>query len=106
NGKWDASGIEATATADGDGYKISGTKSFVLDGHTASLILVAALTDGNVSLFAVDGSASGLTRTPLSTMDQTRKQAKLDFADVPARLIGTAGDGWNTLSRVLDLAAV
>jgi alkylation response protein AidB-like acyl-CoA dehydrogenase len=106
NGKWDASGIEATATKDGDGYKISGTKSFVLDGHTASLILVAALTDGNVSLFAVDGDASGLTRTPLSTMDQTRKQAKLDFDGVPARLIGTAGDGWNVLSRVLDLAAV
>src|SRR6476646_7853379 len=42
NGKWDASGIEATATKSGDVYTISGTKSFVLDGATASLILVAA----------------------------------------------------------------
>ncbi len=39
-------------------------------------------------------------------MDQTRKQAKLEFADTPARLIGTEGDGWATLSTVLDLAAV
>jgi alkylation response protein AidB-like acyl-CoA dehydrogenase len=106
NGKWDASGIEAVATKSGDGYAISGTKSFVLDGHTANLIIVAALLDGSVSLFAVDGDASGLTRTALSTMDQTRKQAKLELADVPARLIGTAGEGWTVLERVLDLAAV
>jgi alkylation response protein AidB-like acyl-CoA dehydrogenase len=106
NGKWDASGIEATATKSGDGYAISGTKSFVLDGHTADLILVAALLDGAPTLFAVQGDASGLTRTALSTMDQTRKQAKLEFADVPARLIGTAGEGWTVLERVLDLAAV
>jgi len=106
NGKWDESGIEATATASGDGYTITGTKSFVLDGHTADLIIVAAKTDAGTSLFAVQGDASGLTRTPLSTMDQTRKQAKLDLDSVPATLIGTDGAGWDTLSTVLDLAAV
>ena len=79
---------------------------FVLDGHTANLILVAARTDAGVSLFRVDADASGLTRTPLATMDQTRKQAKLDFADTPATLIGTDGAGWSVLERVLDLAAV
>ena len=78
----------------------------MLDGATAGLILVAARTDKGVSLFAVEGDAAGLTRTPLNTMDQTRKQAKLEFADTPARLIGTEGGGWDTLSTVLDLAAV
>ena len=78
----------------------------MIDGATANLILVAARTNGAVSLFAVDGDASGLTRTSLSTMDQTRKQAKLDFDNTPARLIGTEGAGWDVLSRVLDLAAV
>jgi len=106
NGKWDASGITAEATKSGDGWVINGEKSFVLDGHTASLILVAARTDGEISLFAVDGAAAGLTRTALSTMDQTRKQAKLEFANVPARLIGEEGTGWDVLSVVLDLAAV
>ena len=81
SGKWDESGITMEATADGDGFTLSGTKSFVLDGHTANLIIVAARTAKGVSLFAVDGDASGLTRTPLSTMDQTRKQAKLEFVD-------------------------
>jgi alkylation response protein AidB-like acyl-CoA dehydrogenase len=105
-GKWDESGITLEATKSGEGYTLTGTKSFVLDGHTANLIIVAARTSAGVSLFAVDADASGLTRTALSTMDQTRKQAKLDFAGTPAELIGTDGGGWDVLSTVLDLVAV
>ena len=106
SGKWDEAGITMEAMKKGDGWVLNGTKSFVLDGATASLILVAARTGKGVSLFGVEGDASGLTRTALSTMDQTRKQAKLEFNGTPARLIGTEGDGWKTLSTVLDLAAV
>jgi len=39
-------------------------------------------------------------------MDQTRKQARLEFAATPARLIGTDGGAWPVLSKTLDLAAV
>jgi alkylation response protein AidB-like acyl-CoA dehydrogenase len=106
NGRWDEEGVTTTATADGDAYKLNGTKMFVLDGHTADVILVAARTDKGVSLFHTTGDAAGVTRTPLSTMDQTRKQAKVEFKDTPATLIGTDGGGWDTLSTVLDLAAV
>jgi len=106
SGKWDEAGITMEAMKKGDGWVLNGTKSFVLDGATASLILVAARTGKGVSLFGVEGDASGLTRTALSTMDQTRKQAKLEFNDTPARLIGAEGEGWKTLSTVLDLAAV
>src|SRR5215207_6307323 len=95
NGRWDEAGIEATASQGDGGWTIDGTKMFVLDGHVADL-----------SLFSVPGDAAGLTRTPLSTMDQTREQAKLEFAGAPATLIGTDGAGWTTLDRVLDLAAV
>jgi alkylation response protein AidB-like acyl-CoA dehydrogenase len=110
SGKWDEAGITllASGPASGSGgdYTLNGTKMFVLDGHTADVIIVAARTAKGVSLFAVDGAASGLTRIALSTMDQTRKQAKLEFADTPATLIGTEGEGWTVLSTVLDLAAV
>ncbi len=106
SGKWDESGITMEATASGDGYTLSGTKSFVLDGNAANLIIVAAKTAAGISLFAVQGDAAGLTKTNLSTMDQTRKQAKLDFDNTPAELIGTDGEGWTTLETVLDLAAV
>jgi alkylation response protein AidB-like acyl-CoA dehydrogenase len=106
SGKWDESGITLEATAASDGYTLSGVKSFVIDGHTAVLIVVAARTANGVSLFAVDGGASGLTREALSTMDQTRKQAKLTFDATPATLVGTDGAGWETMTTVLDLAAI
>ena len=57
-------------------------------------------------LLAVDGSDSSITKTNLSTMDQTRKQSKLEFNATPATLIGAEGKGWDVLSTVLDLAAV
>ncbi len=106
SGSWAESGITLPATASGDGWTLSGTKSFVLDGHIADLILVAARTGAGVSLFAVAGDAAGLTRAPLATLDQTRKQARLTFDGTPARLLGTEGAGWPVVSQVLDLAAV
>jgi alkylation response protein AidB-like acyl-CoA dehydrogenase len=111
NGKWDASGIEMVATGSGDNYTLNGTKMFVIDGHTANLVVVAARTEGSsgedgISFFAVEGEASGLTRTALSTMDQTRKQARLDFEGVAARPIGDPGSAWPALSKTLDQAAV
>ncbi len=106
SGKWDEAGITMAASASGDGFTLSGTKSFVIDGAVADLIIVAARTSAGVSLFTVDGGAAGLTRTALSTMDQTRRQARLDFDNTPATLLGADGAGWETLSTVLDLAAV
>jgi alkylation response protein AidB-like acyl-CoA dehydrogenase len=106
SGRWDLGSIELEASAGSDGYKLTGTKSYVLDGHSAGLVLVAAKTKGGISLFAVEGEAEGLTRTPLATMDQTRKQAKLEFEDVPGRLIGKEGGAGPVLQKTLDLAAV
>ena len=106
NGKWDFSGIELAAEQKGDGWQLDGHKMFVIDGHVANLIIVAARTAAGVSLFAVQGDASGLTRTPLPTMDQTRKQARLEFSGTPATLIGTDGGAEPGLSKTLDLAAV
>jgi alkylation response protein AidB-like acyl-CoA dehydrogenase len=106
SGRWDEAGIAMEATADGDGWSLSGTKMYVLDGHVASLVLVAARTANGISLFSVDGDADGLTRTALATMDMTRKQARLEFDGVVATMVGAEGDGWTVLERVLDLAAV
>jgi alkylation response protein AidB-like acyl-CoA dehydrogenase len=105
-GRWDQDAITLAAAEAGDGWALDGHKMFVIDGHSADLVLVAARTGRGVSLFAVEGDASGLTRTPLSTMDQTRKQARLEFAGTPARLIGEEGGAAGALSRTLELAAV
>jgi alkylation response protein AidB-like acyl-CoA dehydrogenase len=106
SGRWDEAGVQLTATGSGDSWTLTGEKSYVLDGHTANLVLVAARTSAGVSVFAVDKGAEGFTATSLPTMDQTRKQAKLSFDATPARLIGADGAGWAAVSKTLDLAAV
>jgi len=111
-GKWDANGITMEAAPDGSGgYTLDGTKMFVLDGHVADLVVVAARAAGTggtegISFFTVPGDAPGLTRTALPTMDQTRKQAKLEFSGVKASLLGEEGAGWAALSKTLDQVAV
>jgi alkylation response protein AidB-like acyl-CoA dehydrogenase len=106
NGRWDQEGVTLSATKSGSDYKLSGHKNFVIDGHIAGLFVVAARADGNVALFAVDGNAAGISRTQLVTMDQTRKQARVEFDGTPARLLGKVETGSAALSKTLDLAAV
>jgi alkylation response protein AidB-like acyl-CoA dehydrogenase len=106
SGRWEVDAITTTATGSGDAWTIDGHKSFVLDGHLAGLVLVAARTPAGVSLFAVEGDAAGLTRTPLATMDQTRKQARLEFSSTPATLVGRDGGAAEGLEKTLQLAAV
>jgi alkylation response protein AidB-like acyl-CoA dehydrogenase len=111
NGRWDAAGVTMEATLDDGSVALSGTKSFVLDGLGADLIVVAARQPGTsgvegIGLFAVDGSADGLTRNALDTIDMTRKQARLEFDGVKARPLGESGSSWPALSKTLDLAAV
>ena len=108
DGSWDPGTGQLAASrpaADG-GWQLDGHKSFVLDGHTADLILVTARTAADLSLFAVDAAAAGLTRTALPTLDQTRKLARLEFGAVPARLVGTDGGAGPALAHTLNVAAI
>ena len=109
-GSWDPAAIRLSAVKDGPGvngaWRLDGHKSFVLDGATAGLILVAAATDAGLSLFAVAAEAAGLGRAALPALDQTRQLARLEFAGVTGRLIGSPGDGAAALDRALDVTAV
>ena len=106
--------VALEARRDGDGYRLEGAKRYVIDGHGADWLVVSARSPGSrgddgVSLFVVPGDAAGLTREPLPTMDQTRRQAQLRFAGVrvaaSARL-GDEGAGAAPLRRALDLGAI
>src|ERR1700760_4162377 len=92
-GSWDPAAIRLSGVKDGAAWRLDGHKSFVLDGATAGLILVVATTDAGLSLFAVEGDADGLSRAALPALDQTRQLARLEFAGVTGRLIGSPGDG-------------
>ncbi|MFJ9150730.1 acyl-CoA dehydrogenase family protein [Streptomyces sp. NPDC102270] len=108
--RWDAAGVRLTARESNGSWLLSGHKMFVLDGATADVVLTVArienATDDGIGVFCVEGDAPGLTRAPLPTMDPTRRQARLDYRDVPATRLRTHGDGWDLVSEVLDRAAV
>ncbi|HET9896864.1 MAG TPA: acyl-CoA dehydrogenase family protein [Streptosporangiaceae bacterium] len=109
DGSWEPDAIRLTATREGDGWVLDGHKNFVLDGAAAGLLLVFGRTDAGLSMFAVPASpspAEGLSLTRLATLDQTRELARCEFASVPARLVGSPGDGSAILARVLDVAAI
>ncbi|MFN2543386.1 MAG: acyl-CoA dehydrogenase family protein [Actinomycetota bacterium] len=111
SGRWDAGGIELEARETGGAFTLSGTKTYVLDGHVAGLIVVAARLPGTsgtegICLFLVDGDADGLARTKLDTIDLTRKQARLELEGVAATPLGEPGQAWPALQKTLDQAAV
>jgi alkylation response protein AidB-like acyl-CoA dehydrogenase len=110
--RWDAEGIALEARPAGGGYKLSGTKLFVPDAHTADLLIVAGRAPGStgaegVSLFLVDAKAPGVTITLLKTMDQTRKLCEVVLQDTPAEgMLGQPGQGLKLLDRTVDRGKV
>ena len=101
-GRWDEAGVQTRALpSPGAGWRLEGEKSYVVDGCVAEVLVVAARDDdAGVGLFLVDGDAPGLDRSPLRTVDQTRKQATVTLAATPARPLP------GTLDAAVDLCAV
>jgi alkylation response protein AidB-like acyl-CoA dehydrogenase len=97
-GRFDPSLVTVTAT----GETVSGSVAQVVDGDAADVILVAAKGSDGIGLYAVDATAAGVQRTPLVTLDLTRPQATVEFAEAPARLIA----GPEEAERVIDHAFI
>lgn len=111
NGRWDPGGVAATATRVDGHYHLDGVKSFVIDGHTADLLVVLARRSGSegadgLSLFTVLADAPGLQRRRLDALDQTRKLARLAFSGVEAQLLGDEGAAADPLRATLDIATI
>jgi len=111
---WCADAIKATWRREGDAFILQGDYRYVVDGHTAELLIVAAREAGSsgedgVSLFLLPAETRCVARRWLPTMDQARKQAAVQLDNVSVgneALLGESGQGWQHLSRVLDLAAI
>jgi len=113
--RWDAAGVTTTATAAGGGFRLTGTKLFVLDAHLADVLVVVARTreggrsEEGLSLFLVPKGAGGLEVKLLPTMDQTRKLCEVSLTDVAVgadAMLGARDGGWAPLSRVVERATV
>jgi alkylation response protein AidB-like acyl-CoA dehydrogenase len=102
SGRWDLASIDMVAQEKDGGWVLDGTKCFVLDGHTADVILVAARTNAGLELFSVEGGAAQLGRESVPALDLTRKLAKLSFSTTPATKLSD-GDQTEGLERAIAL---
>lgn len=104
-------GAQAKAEKSGDGYKVSGSKKFVLDGHVANKIVVVARTSGNagdrdgLTLVLVDREAAGVAVTR-TIMADSRNAANIEFDGAEGVLLGEEGKGADVLDKVLDAGRI
>jgi len=103
---WHGRDSQLQATYVREDWRLTGSKTYVLDGHIADVLFVIARTGAGLTIFAVDAAAPGLTRKQLPTMDQTRRLARVDFAETPGVLIAAPGDAAKLIDHLLQVAAV
>jgi len=103
-GKHNPQDIQLTATPSGNGFKLNGKKSVVVDGHVADQIIVAARTEDGLTLFIVPADVSGLA-TERTIMVDSRNAARMVFDDVEvtgAQVLGEVDKGADILNTVLN----
>jgi alkylation response protein AidB-like acyl-CoA dehydrogenase len=99
-------GVQLSASADGDGWRLSGTKRHVEYAGAADRLLVLARSgtgpDG-VMLVLVDPSADGVTLCPQPTVaSDVQSRVDFDAVYVPGdAVVGVPGAGWSAWERVM-----
>ncbi len=111
SGGSDLAALRTTAVRDGDDWVLNGSKTFITNGYSADLVLVAARTDPSrgakgISLFAVETGMPGFTRgRKLDKVGQEESDtAELFFTDVrvpAANLVGEPGLGFVAMMQRL-----
>jgi alkylation response protein AidB-like acyl-CoA dehydrogenase len=106
--------IATRAEATSSGYKLSGKKTFVQDGHVADQLVVVARTAGKpgerdgLTLFLVPRGARGLSVKRTIMVDgRNSANVTLDGVEVEkSAVLGSAGRGADVLDKVLDRATI
>jgi acyl-CoA dehydrogenase len=102
--------VSTKAEASGNGFRLTGAKPFVLDGHVADRLIVVARTSGaddekaGITLFLVDPKAAGVGVKRRSMVDsRNAAEVTLDGAQVDgADVLGAIGGGFAILEAALD----
>ncbi len=102
--------VTTRAEKSGNGFRLTGAKPFVLDGHVADRLIVAARTAGadgeaaGISLFLVDPRAPGIAVARRHLVDgRPAAHVRLEGVQVDgADLIGTLDEGFGILEAALD----
>src|SRR3979411_2928269 len=99
------------AVRSGNGFRLNGAKAFVVDGHTADLLIVAARTAGaagerdGLTLFLVDPKSKGI-ETERTAMVDSHNAARIVFDNVEVNADGVLGEidqGFALLEGVLNI---
>jgi alkylation response protein AidB-like acyl-CoA dehydrogenase len=103
--------IALSAARHANGFRLNGTKAFVVDAHVADLLIVAARTAGGpndtkgITLFLVDPTTDGLTCTRTLLVD-SRNAGRVEFTNVDVTadaVLGEVDEGGAVLDRVLSI---
>jgi len=103
--KHQPSRIATTAERSGNGFRLNGAKGFVLDGHVADALIVAARTGTGTTLFLVDPKTSGV-EIERTVMVDAHNAARVTLTDVQVdadAVIGAVDDGEAALEGALNL---
>jgi alkylation response protein AidB-like acyl-CoA dehydrogenase len=95
----------AAVTVTDEGSSLTGVVERVVDGGAADELLVAASGPDGVSLYAVDGSAPGVQRDPLVTLDLTRPQATVRLTGAPGRLLAGPGEAERVIAHAFRVGS-
>lgn len=99
------------AVRSGNGFRLNGHKAFVVDGHTADLLIVAARTAGaagesqGLTLFLVDPKAKGIA-TERTAMVDSHNAARIVFDNAEVNADGVLGEvdqGYHLLEGLLNI---
>ena len=109
---FEAWGVETTATAEGNGYALNGTKLFVPDAHVADVMIVAARTaqggnpENGITLFLVPARMEGLEVAAIRTIGSERQfEVSLNNVRLPeSAVLGEVNGGWPIAQRALQRA--
>lgn len=109
-GKRGLEGITATFRKEQGKRVLNGNYRFVVDGHTADTLVLAAREEGapqNIALFVVPATTTGICRSWVPTLDQTRKLADIACNNVVLEEGNLLADNAAALlEQVLDLATI
>ena len=102
--------IEFSARSHGNGYILSGSKTFVADGHVADKLIIAARTSGEpddpsgITLFLVDADAAAIERTHTPMIDsRSAANIKVDGLEVTGDdILGEVDGGYEALEGILS----
>jgi alkylation response protein AidB-like acyl-CoA dehydrogenase len=106
---WDAAGVSLTANERDGGWVLDGTKTFVQDAAASDWFLVTARTGSGLTQFLVPAATSGVTVSPLGSLDFTRHFGRVDFdtVTVPATaVVGPVGGAGDDVERQLQVALI